>query len=156
MATISRRLASPLDAPAATVLVRLVVGWVFLSEGIQKFLYPERLGEGRFDTIGIPSPGFTAPLVGVVEVACGALLVLGLATRLATVPLVVDIAVAIATTKVPVLWGGSDDIPDGRGFWSFAHESRTDVAMLAGLAFLFLVGPGRLSLDAAIRRRAVG
>src|SRR5436305_15075720 len=91
------------DAPAAVILVRLIVGAVFLSEGIQKFLFPDALGVGRFAKIGIVAPEFTAPFVGVCETLCGALLILGLLTRLATIPLIIDMVVAISTTKLPIL-----------------------------------------------------
>ena len=130
------------SAPAAVVLVRLLVGGVFLSEGIQKFVYPDALGVGRFVKIGIPAPGVMAPFVGVVEVACGLLLILGLLTRLAAIPLIIDMLVAIASTKIPILLKN--------GFWAMAHEARTDYSMLLGCAFLLLVGAGRLSLDARI------
>src|ERR1700722_7022096 len=106
------------DAPAAALLVRLLVGVVFLSEGIQKFLYPEALGVGRFSKIGIPAPGVLAPFVGVVEIGCGTLLIAGLLTRAAAIPLMVDMVVAIATTKLPILLRS--------GFWAMAHEARTD------------------------------
>src|SRR6202161_2397027 len=97
-------------APRATILVRLLVGGVFLSEGIQKFLFPAALGVGRFIKIGIPAPQFFAPFVGVVEIVCGAFLIVGLLTRLAAITLLIDIGVAIATTKIPMLgkaafWG---------------------------------------------------
>ena len=90
-------------APRATVLVRLLIGWVFLSEGIQKFLFPDTLGVGRFIKIGIPAPQFFAPFVGVVEIVCGVLLIAGFLTRLAAIPLLIDISVAILTTKIPML-----------------------------------------------------
>jgi putative oxidoreductase len=129
-------------APAASVLVRLLVGTVFLSEGIQKFLFPTALGVGRFAKIGIPAPEFFAPFVGVVEIVCGAMVILGLLTRLAAVPLLIDISVAILTTKVPML--------SKQGFWAMAHEARTDFCMLLGLLFLLLVGGGPLGLDARV------
>ena len=131
------------DGPAAVILVRMLVGSVFLSEGIQKFLYPDSLGVGRFVKIGIPAPAAMAPFVGVVEIACGLLLIVGLLTRLAAVPLIIDMLVAIATTKVPILVKS--------GFLAMAHEARTDYSMLLGAVFLLLVGSGRLSLDARIR-----
>lgn len=127
------------SAPASVILIRLMVGWVFLSEGIQKFLYPAALGVGRFAKIGIPAPGFFGPFVGVVEIVCGSLLVIGLLTRLASVPLLIDISVAIATTKVPMLAKS--------GFWSMMHEARTDFCMVLGLLFLLIVGAGAKSLD---------
>jgi uncharacterized membrane protein YphA (DoxX/SURF4 family) len=127
-------------APAAVALVRLLVGGVFLSEGVQKFLYPDALGVGRFMRIGIPAPEFTAPFVGVVEILCGLLVIVGFLTRLAAIPLIVDILVAIASTKIPILLKS--------GFWAMAHEARTDYTMLLGSIFLTLVGAGTLSVDA--------
>jgi len=123
----------------------MMVGWVFLSEGIQKFLFPAALGVGRFAKIGIPAPQFFGPFVGVVEVVCGTLLVAGLLTRLASIPLLIDILVAIATTKIPML--------SRAGFWGLMHEARTDYCMLLGLIFLLIVGSGTLSLDARLSRQ---
>jgi putative oxidoreductase len=130
------------NAPAAVILVRLIVGAVFLSEGIQKFLYPDALGVGRFAKIGIPASEVMAPFVGVCEVACGALLLLGLLTHFAAVTMIINMLVAISTTKVPML------LHDG--FWKMAHEARTDYAMLLGSIFLLIVGAGAWSLDAKI------
>ncbi len=143
------------SAPAAVVLIRLAVGPVFLSEGLQKFLFPAEVGAGRFAKIGIPSPEVAAPLVGVVEIVCGALVILGLFTRPAAVALVIDMAVAIISTKVPILlgrgfWGfGLRQLPY-YGFWGMAHEARTDWAMLLGSIFLLAVGAGAWSLDARL------
>src|SRR5579864_663718 len=89
-------------ATKAVLLIRILVGWVFLSEGIQKFLFPAALGVGRFAKIGIPSPQIMAPFVGVVEIVCGALILIGLVTRLATIPLLIDISVALYSTKLVV------------------------------------------------------
>jgi putative oxidoreductase len=140
------------DAPAAVILIRLMVGAVFLSEGIQKFLYSESLGVGRFAKIGIPSPDVMAPFVGVVEVVCGSLVLVGLGTRLAAVPLLITISVAVLSTKVPILlghgfWGFEPPKLDRYGFWATAHEARTDFSMWLGLAYLLVVGGGRWSLD---------
>jgi putative oxidoreductase len=143
MTSLRRSLES--KAPASVLLVRLLVGVVFFSEGIQKFLFAESLGVGRFAKIGIPAPGVMAPFVGVVEIVFGALVVVGLLTRLATIPLLVDILVAIATTKIPMLLE--------HGFWKMAHESRTDYAMLLGLVFLLVVGAGPKSIDSVLTRR---
>ena len=131
-------------APSATVLIRVIVGWVFLSEGIQKFLFPAALGVGRFVKIGIPAPQFSAPFVGIVEIVCGALLIVGLLTRLASIPLLIDIIVAIAATKIPML--------SQSGFWAMMHEARTDFCMLLGLIFLLIVGSGTLSFDDRLSR----
>jgi uncharacterized membrane protein YphA (DoxX/SURF4 family) len=132
-------------ASKAVLLIRVLVGWVFLSEGIQKFLFPDSLGIGRFVKIGIPWPQVMAPFVGVVEIVCGSLLLIGLVTRLATVPLLIDIAVAIYSTKIVTL--------AKNGFWGTLHEARTDVSMLLGLIFLLLVGAGARSLDVWLAER---
>ncbi len=122
------------------LLARVLVGWAFLSEGIQKFLFPAALGAGRFAKIGIPAPQVMAPFVGAVEIVFGVLVLIGLFTRLATLPLLIDIVVALLTTKLPFLIK--------HGIWAALHESRTDVSMLLGLIFLLIVGAGSLSLDA--------
>lgn len=132
-------------APGATILVRFLVGGVFLSEGIQKFLYPQQLGVGRFVKIGIPAPEILAPFVGVVEILCGALLLAGFLTRLAAIPLVANMIVAILTTKIP-MWME-------KGFWAMAHEARPDYSMLLGLVFLLLAGAGAWSVDARLADR---
>jgi putative oxidoreductase len=128
------------SAPAAVVLIRLMVGAVFLSEGLQKFLFPDQLGVGRFLKIGLPMPDLLAPFVGIFEIVCGSLVLLGLMTRLAAIPLIVIMAVALTTTKFPML--------ADQGFWSMAHEMRTDWSMLLGSLFLLIAGAGPLSLDA--------
>jgi len=134
------------NAPAAVILIRLIVGGVFLSEGIQKFLLPEAQGVGRFTKIGIPAPEIMAPFVGVCEIGCGVLFLLGLLTRFVAITMIIDMLVAISTTKVPML------LKDG--FWSMAHEARTDWAMLLGSIFLLIVGAGTCSVDAILTRRA--
>ena len=85
-------------------------------------------------------PEFFAPFVGIVEIVCGGLIIAGFLTRLAAVPLLIDMAVAIVTTKIPMLAKS--------GFWSMAHEARTDFSMLLGCLFLLLVGAGACSIDA--------
>lgn len=143
------------NAPASTLLIRIMVGGVFLSEGIQKFLYPAARGAGRFANIGLPAPELLGPFVGIVEIVCGALVLLGLFTRLAAIPLIFVMLVAIVTTKVPILlgesyWGLSLRKLQSYGFFSMAHESRTDFSMLLGSLFLAIVGAGPLSLDRRI------
>ena len=130
---------------SSVILVRFIIGFVFLSEGIQKFLYPEALGIGRFIKIGIPAPSFFAPFDGIFEIVCGAFLIFGLLTRLAAIPMIINIAVAIISTKIPMLIN--------KGFWSMAHEARTDFSMLFGLIFLLIVGAGNISLDRMIKNR---
>lgn len=141
------------SAPRSVFLIRLVVGAVFLSEGIQKFLYPAENGPGRFAKIGIPSPDVMAPFVGVVEIVCGALILIGFLTRFAAVPLIINMLVAILTTKIPILlghgfWGFSLRNLPYYGLWGMLHEARTDLAMLFGSIFLLIVGGGLWSIDA--------
>lgn len=146
------------EAPRSAVLIRVMVGAVFLSEGIQKFLYPLTRGAGRLAKIGIPAPDLMGPFVGGVEVVCGALVLAGLMTRLAAGPLIVTMFVAIVSTKIPILlghgfWGFSLKSLSSYGFFSMAHEARTDVAMLLGSIFLLIVGSGPWALDQRLSRK---
>src|SRR5271169_3111764 len=129
----------------APLIIRLMIGAVFLSEGIQKFLYPAELGVGRFQKIGIPNPEFLAPFVGFFEIACGIWVILGFVRRLAVIPLLIISSTAILTTKVPMLLQ--------KGFWPTAHEIRVDYCMWLGAFFLFVTGAGSLSVDASIAKR---
>jgi uncharacterized membrane protein YphA (DoxX/SURF4 family) len=130
------------DNSNTTIIIRLMVGAVFLSEGVQKFLFANKLGAGRFAKIGLPNPDFLGPFVGSFEIICGSLVLIGLFTRLAAIPLLVIMLVAIATTKAQLL---ADN-----GFWSMLHDSRTDWAMLLGSIFLLIKGGGKWSVDRKI------
>jgi putative oxidoreductase len=130
------------DFPA--ILIRLVVGLTFLTEGIQKFLFPMVLGTGRFETIGFAHPSFWAYFTGSFEIVCGILVILGLVTRLSSIPLIIIMATAFITTKWPLLMNN--------GFWKFAHEYRTDFAMTLLLIFLLTYGGGRMSFDASLSK----
>ncbi len=112
---------------------------------------------GRFTRIGIPAPQILGPFVGTVEIVCGALLLAGLVVRLASIPLLVDISVAILSTKAPMLlghgfWGFSTPKPP-YGIWAMLHEARTDFSMLLGLIYLLIVGAGGMSCDAFFAAR---
>ena len=131
----------------AIILIRCSAGLIFLSEGMQKFLFPKSVGAGRFFEIGIPFPEFTAPFVGSFEIICGSLVVIGFCTRFAVIPLMVIILTAICTTKVPLLIS--------QGFWKMAHESRTDFSMLLSLIFLLIVGAGACSVDAFFAQKEI-
>jgi len=120
----------------------MIVGAVFLSEGIQKFLFPAIRGAGRFEKIGLPSPEFLGSFVGTFEILCGVLILLGLLTRLASIPLIVIMLVAFATTKSEVYLE--------KGFWELLHGSRTDWAMILGSLFLLIKGGGSWSVDKKI------
>lgn len=124
----------------ALLLLRWVPGWVFLEEGIQKFLFPDQLGAGRFEHLGFAHPVFWSDLTGWFEIVCGLLLILGLFARWAVIPLLVVMGVAFMTTKWPEL--------TGKGFWVFAHDYRADFAMTLTLIAVLLAGSGRWSLDA--------
>lgn len=154
--TTLRRIIST-GGPRSVILIRILVGAVFFEEGIQKFLFADLMGAGRFTRIGIPAPEIMGPLVGAVEIVCGALILLGCVTRLAAIPLLIDISVAILSTKIPILLGhglGCFHVAKlaRYGFWSMASEARTDFAMLLGLIFLLIVGAGGWSMDARRRR----
>jgi putative oxidoreductase len=136
-----KRIVSTAD-DSTTILIRLMVGVVFLSEGIQKFLFEDSLGSGRFRKIGLPNPEFLGPLVGTFEILCGSLVLVGLITRLASIPLIIIMLIAIAATKAEVL--------ANEGFWEMMHGSRTDWAMFLGSIFLLISGGGRWSLDKSL------
>lgn len=137
----------------AVIFIRIAVGAaVFVPEGLQKLLFPDLLGAGRFIGIGIPWPDLLGPFVGVVEIVCGLLIIFGVITRLAAIPLIAIMIVALLSTKLPILLGHDWWIFHVRelaryGFWSAQHEARTDIAMLMGLMFLLYNGAGRYSLD---------
>ena len=135
-----------------------MVGTVFLTEGIQKFLYPVELGAGRFAKIGIPWPEVMGPFVATAETLCGGLIIVGLFTSVSATILLGNISVAIVSTKLPILLGqavGPFSLPKlaRYGFWSAMHESRTDLSMWLGCLFLLLTGAGPFALDAILRRR---
>lgn len=149
-----------LDVPApwTVVFIRLLIGGVFLSEGIQKFVYPAELGAGRFLKIGIPWPDVMGPFVATAETVCGALIIAGLFTRVAAAVMLVNISVALLSTKVPILLGeplgpfSLAKLPR-YGLLSALHEARTDLSMWLGSLFLVLTAAGRISLDSLLSRR---
>jgi len=141
----------PDSAPTATILIRLMAGGVFLWEGILKFVYTNQ-GVGRFTKIGIPAPHFTAAFVGVLEIVGGILLLTGFLTRLISIPLAIEMLVAIASTKIALYLGTSPlplpPSPPQVGIWAVLHEIRSEYAQLLSVAFLGIAGPGSWSLDA--------
>jgi putative oxidoreductase len=152
------RLLTPDTFRHPLILIRLMVGGVFFVEGILKFLHPDELAAGRFEKIGIPWPHVMGPFVAGVEVVCGALVLIGLVARLAAIPLLIDITVAILSTKLPILLGHAfwmftlPQLPR-YGFLSMMHEARTDFCMVLGLFFLLAAGPGCRSLDNWLTKR---
>lgn len=127
------------DNDPATLLIRLMMGIVFTSEGVQKFLFPDSRGAGRFEKIGLPAPEFLGSFVGFFEVLCGLLILAGLATRAAAGILMIIMLMALITTKLPILMN--------EGIWKMLHDSRTDMSMLLAAIFLMIKGGGRWSAD---------
>src|SRR5689334_23899241 len=147
----------PVDGPRAIVMLRLMAGAVFFWEGIMKFVFPNQ-GVGRFTKLGFPLPHFTATADGWFEIIGGLLLLTGLLTRLVALPFIIEMFVAIASTKIPLYLGTSPlplpPVPPQIGFWAVLHEIRSEYAQLLTCAFLLLVGPGRWSVDALLSRRS--
>lgn len=140
------------DSDKSIILIRFLVGVVFVSEGLQKFIYPGLRGPGRFESIGIPFPEFTGYMVGGFEILCGLLVLIGFLTRFAVVPLIIIMLTAMFTTKLPILigsgfWGFSLRELEHYGLLSMLHESRNDLAMLIGSIFLWIKGGGYWSVD---------
>ena len=131
----------PRQGPASILLIRLAVGLIFFTQGILKYTDPN-MGVARFTRIGFPHPYFTAHFVGTFEIVCGLLVLLGLWTRMAAIPLFIVITTAITTTKIPELFRAS------QGFWYMVSDARTDFAMLCSLLFLMWTGGGVWSVDA--------
>jgi uncharacterized membrane protein YphA (DoxX/SURF4 family) len=146
----------PATAPRATILIRFMAGSVFFWEGVMKFVFPATLGVGRFTKLGIPFPDLMASFVGCVEIVGGVLLIAGLLTRVTAVPLLIDMVVAVLTTKIPLYLGtyplAPPPVPPQFGFWAVLHEIRSDEAQFLCTAFLLWVGAGPWALDAVLAR----
>jgi putative oxidoreductase len=147
---------APVDGPRAILLIRLMAGAVFFWEGIMKFVFPNQ-GVGRFTKLGFPAPHFTATADGWFEIVGGLLLLTGLLTRAIAIPFVIEMIVAMASTKIPMFLGTSPlplpPVPPQIGFWAVLHEIRSEYAQLLTCAYLTVVGPGRWSVDALLARR---
>lgn len=141
MNALSRFFFRSAQGPASILLIRLAVGLIFFTQGILKYIDPN-MGVIRFTRIGFSHPYFTAHFVGMFEIVCGLLVLLGLWTRLSAIPLLIVISTAIVTTKIPEL------SRPNQAFWYMISDARTDFAMLCCLVFLLVSGPGACSLDA--------
>jgi uncharacterized membrane protein YphA (DoxX/SURF4 family) len=136
----------------ANIIIRIIVGTVFLSEGLIKFLFANQ-GIGRFTKIGLPYPEHMANFIGGLEIIGGICIILGLFTRFFSLIFIIQMIVAILSTKVALFQGTSPlpppPVPPIVGFWAVMHETRSDFAQLLGSLFLFIAGPGKWSLDHA-------
>jgi len=145
----------PPDGPKATLLIRLMAGSVFVWEGVMKFVFPNQ-GVGRFAKLGFPAPHLIATADGWFEIIGGLLLILGLLTRVIAVPFIIEMVVAMASTKIPLFLGTYPlplpPVPPQIGFWAVLHEVRSEYAQLFNCAFLLIVGPGAWSIDAVLAR----
>src|SRR5262249_55061876 len=148
-------LTPPDSAPRSTILIRCMVGGVFLWEGILKFVYTNQ-GVGRFTKIGIPAPELMAHCVAVLEIVGGVLLISGFLTRLIAIPFVIEMVVVILSTKVALYFGTSPlplpPAPPQSGAWAVLHEIRSDYAQIMSVLFLLAAGPGPWSVDAILAR----
>ncbi len=149
----------PTDAPKATIVLRLMAGGVFLWEGLLKFVYLNQ-GVGRFTKLGMPMPEVLAPAIALLEIGGGLLLMMGFGTRLLSIPFIVEMIVAILSTKISLYLGTSPlplpPVPPKIGIWAVLHEIRSDYAQIMTCIFLLAAGPGPWSLDALLRRRHAG
>ncbi len=145
----------PTNGPAATIWLRIMCGAVFFWEGVMKFVFANQ-GVGRFIKLGMPFPAFTADFIGVLEIVGGLMLIVGIGTRLISIPFVIEMIVAILVTKIPMYLGTSPlplpPVPPQTGFWAVLHEVRSEYAQMLTVLFLGITGPGCWSLDAWFSR----
>jgi putative oxidoreductase len=145
----------PTNGPRSTLLLRTMAGGVFLWEGILKFVYTNQ-GVGRFTKLGIPAPHATADFVACLEIVGGLLLLSGLMTRLIAIPFIIEMIVAVLSTKISLFLGTSPlplpPAPPQIGIWAVLHEIRSDYAQLLTTVFLMINGPGKWSLDALLKK----
>jgi putative oxidoreductase len=143
----------PVNGPRANLLIRLMAGSVFFWEGLMKFVFVNQ-GEGRFTKLGFPFPILTAHFVGGLEIVGGILLMIGLGTRLIAIPFIIEMVVAMLSTKPRIFLGTSPlpppPVPPQIGLWAVLHEIRSEYAQLMSSLFLLLSGPVPASLDAAL------
>ena len=146
----------PTDGPKSILYLRLMAGGVFFWEGLLKFVYANQ-GVGRFTKLGIPFPQQTATFVGCLEIVGGLLLLTGLMTRLIAIPFILEMIVAVLTTKISLYLGTSPlPLPPALpqvGVWAVLHEVRSEYAQILTTIFLLINGPGKWSLDAVLLRK---
>ncbi|MFL6183193.1 MAG: DoxX family protein [Actinomycetes bacterium] len=140
----------PVDGPRSVLLLRLMVGGVFFWEGVLKFVYVNQ-GLGRFTKLALPFPAFTADFVGCLEIVGGLLFLSGLLTRLIAIPFIIEMIVAMLSTKISLYLGTSPlplpAAPPQIGFWAVLHEIRSEYAQIMVALYLLINGPGKWSID---------
>ncbi len=133
-----------------------MAGGVFFWEGILKFVYTNQ-GVGRFTKLGFPFPELTANFVATTEIIGGLFLLFGLFTRFTAFWFIVEMIVAILSTKISLYLGTSPlplpPAPPKIGIWAVLHEIRSDYAQLLICSFLLIEGAGKKSLDAILKRK---
>ncbi len=122
-----------------TLLIRFMVGFYFLVGGVLKLSYPELQETGFFQNLGFISAGAMVSVIYTFEIICGIMIMAGLFTRIAVIPLLLTISFTVLVGKLPIMFE--------EGFWLMAHISRIDFAMFLGCVFLFITGSGYWSLD---------
>jgi uncharacterized membrane protein YphA (DoxX/SURF4 family) len=146
----------PVDGPSSSIIIRFLAGSIFLTEGIIKFLFANQ-GVGRFTKIGIPFPDMMAPFIAILEIVGGLLLIAGYLTRVFSILFIIQMLVAVLSTKIAVYLGTSPIIkptaPPVSGIWAFFHETRVDYAQILTTIFLLISGPGKLSVDAGLSKK---
>jgi uncharacterized membrane protein YphA (DoxX/SURF4 family) len=124
------------------IFIRLIVGLIFMSEGLQKYLFLQVLGPGFFQEIGFRHAFFWAYFAGACEMLFGMMVLWGLLTRLASIPLLIIMITAFITTKIPIL--------ETKGLWTFLHEYNTEFSLTVLLILLIIYGGGKWSADLKI------
>jgi putative oxidoreductase len=140
----------PVTGKSSTIIIRLMAGAVFFFEGILKFLYANQ-GVGRFTELGFPFPEATANIIATGEIIGGLLLLFGLFTRFVSFYFIVQMIVAVLSTKT-TLCLGTPPLPltavaPKIGIWAVEHETRSDYAQIMACLFLLIEGAGRMSVD---------
>jgi len=143
----------PVTGQSTILIIRLMAGSVFFWEGILKFVYANQ-GAGRFTKLGFPFPETTAHFIAVGEIIGGLMLIFGLFTRLVAFYFIIQMIVAVLTTKISLYLGTSPlplpPAPPKTGIWAVLHEIRSDYAQILCCLFLLIEGAGRKSLDFVI------
>jgi len=140
----------PVNGQKSSFLLRLMAGSVFFWEGIMKFVFVNQ-GVGRFTKLGMPFPELTANFVGSLEIVGGLMVVFGIGTRLIAIPFIIEMIVAMLSTKISMYLGTFPlplpSSPPQVGIWAVLHEIRSEYAQIIIMIFLLLNGPGPISVD---------